>query len=253
VSGTRETSRRLGVPEVVVDDAPALAEMLAADFLTEGNRAVARHGFFSVALPGGSVATNFFPRLAHVSFDWSRTDFFWADERAVPPRDAESNYGQACSLWLEPAKVPAERIHRMPADDPDTVQAAAIYAAELQRIAGTSPRLDFVLLGVGPDGHVASLFPRHPVLEDARNLVAVVENAPKPPRRRMTLTMGVLAAGERVVVVALGRTKAAAIREALTRPESELPVARALRRAARAFILLDPEAASLIEENAFRN
>jgi 6-phosphogluconolactonase len=252
VSDAPETHQRIGVPEVVVDAAASLAERLASDFLAEGNRAVARHNFFSVALPGGSIATNFFPRLARVPFDWSRTELFWADERAVPPRDPESNYGQACSLWLAPAKVPAERIHRMPANDPDIAQAAATYAAELQRIAGTSPRLDLVLLGVGPDGHVASLFPGHPVLEDARNLVAVVHNAPKPPGRRMTLTMRVLAAGERVVVVALGTTKAAAIREVLARPESELPVARVVRRAARALILLDPDAASLIDENAFR-
>ena len=99
--------------ETVVDKADSLAEALAGRFETAARHALATRGRFTVALPGGSVATLFFPRLARASVDWSRTDFFWGDERAVPPTDPDSNYAVARSLWLDPAGVPTGRIHRM--------------------------------------------------------------------------------------------------------------------------------------------
>jgi 6-phosphogluconolactonase len=232
--------------ETVVDKAEPLGEALAGRFEQAARQAIGAGRAFTVALPGGSVATTFFPRLARVSMDWSRIDFFWGDERAVPPSDPESNLGVARRLWLEPAGVPAERVHRMRADAPDPREAAADYAAELERVAGSPPRLDFALLGVGPDGHVCSLFRGHPVLAERHRWVAVVEDSPKPPPRRLTLTLPVLAAAEQVVVVALGRGKAAIVREAIEDPDSALPVALVARQARRALFLLDPDAASAL-------
>jgi 6-phosphogluconolactonase len=232
--------------ETLVDKASSLAEALAGRFEEAGRRAIAARGSFAVALPGGSVATTFFPRLARVPMDWSRTDFFWGDERAVPPSDPESNYAVARALWLEPAGVPAERVHRMAGEAADPARAAADYAAELERQAGSPPRLDMVLLGVGSDGHVCSLFAGHPLLAETRRWVAVVEDSPKPPPRRLTLTLPVLAAAEQVVIVALGRGKAAVIRDAVEDARSPLPVAIAARQARRAVLLLDPDAASAL-------
>ena len=232
--------------ETLVDKAELLASTLAGRFKTEGLHAVAARGRFTVALPGGSVATSFFPRLARVPFDWSKADFFWGDERAVPPDHPDSNYAVARRLWLEPAGVPASRVHRMKAESPDLAQAAADYAAELEGAAGSPPRLDLVLLGVGPDGHVCSLFAGHPVLAVHDRTVAVVEDSPKPPPRRLTLTLPVVVGAELVVVVALGRGKAEIIRSAIEDPASALPVALVARQARRATFLLDPEAASLL-------
>jgi 6-phosphogluconolactonase len=234
------------LPEIIVNDAASLAETLAALLGSDGQRAFRARGRFAVALPGGSVAQAFFPRLARVPLDWSRVDFFWGDERAVPPSDAASNYRLARDLWLEPACVPPERVHRMEAEARDPERAATAYADELVRVLGTPPRLDFVLLGVGPDGHVCSLFPGHPLLGEERRWVASIADAPKPPPHRLSLTLPTLAAAEHVVVAALGGAKAEILRDALEQPDSLLPVALVTRRARRAVFLMDADAARLI-------
>lgn len=231
-------------PETLIADPTTLSHALASDFEAEGKRALAARGQFTIALPGGSVASAFFPRLALLSFDWTRTEFFWADERAVPSSDPESNYEMARSLWLGPARVPPARTHRMPAERTDLESAARAYADDLRRIAGDPPCLDFVLLGVGADGHVASLFPGHPMLSNERDLVAAVVDAPKPPPQRLTLTLPVLTGARRVVVAALGTSKAGAIHHALEQRESMLPVASVLRRSTRPRLLIDDEAAA---------
>jgi 6-phosphogluconolactonase len=235
-------------PEIFVADAHVLAERFVTDFTTEGQRALASHRVFSIALPGGSVATTFFPTLARARFEWSRTEIFWADERIVPLSDPESNYGVALSLLLRPVGIPVERIHRMPVEDSDVDKAAAAYSTELLRVTGNPPRLDFVLLGVGPDGHVASLFPQDRALYEQRP-VAIVEGAPKEPRRRMTLTMPVLRGADRIVVAAFGESKRQALGAALSQPDSAMPLAMVMREKARVLLLLDPEAASGIRLN----
>jgi 6-phosphogluconolactonase len=232
------------LPEIVIRDSAGLAESLAVLLTREAESALAARASFSVALSGGSVATSFFPRLARLPVDWSRTDFFWCDERAVPPTDPESNYAAARVLWLEPAGVPAARVHRMPADAPDLATAARGYERELVRALGETPRLDLVLLGVGPDGHVASLFPGHRTLGEEQRLVLAVEDSPKPPPRRLTLSLPPLTAARLVVVAALGAAKAEVVQEALEDARSVLPLALVLRGAARSAVLLDADAAA---------
>jgi len=232
------------LPEIIVDMIPNLAERLAARIEDAGSKALSARGRFALALPGGSVARTFFPRLARGSFDWSRADFFWGDERAVPANDPESNYGLARSLWLDLTKVDAGRVHRMAADAADPEHAAALYADDLTRVLGHPPRLDVMLLGVGSDGHVCSLFPGHSLLCEDVRWVAVEEAAPTPPLRRLTLTLPTLAAAELIVVAAVGRTKGQVVRDALRESNSRLPLALALRHARSAVVFLDPEAAS---------
>jgi 6-phosphogluconolactonase len=230
-------------PEVIVDTAPQLAERLAERFAAEAADAITARGSFSFALTGGSLGPAFFPRLARVPLDWSRTDVFWGDERAVPPTSPDSNYRLARELWLEPAAVPAARVHRMEGEAGDLAAAAAAYAIELEQILGSPPRLDIALLGEGPDGHVCSLFPGHPLLREDRRWAAALEDAPKPPPGRLTLTLPTLAAARLVVVVALGAAKAPAVREALERAGSELPLSLVTARAGRVLFLLDRAAA----------
>jgi 6-phosphogluconolactonase len=235
------------VPEIVTDGGDGLARWLADALSLAASRALAERDTFSIALPGGSVATRCFPRLARLPIDWSRTHFFWVDERAVPPADPESNFGLADRLWLTPAAVPESSLHRMPAEAEDPPAAANIYAAELVRLLGERPTLDVCLLGMGPDGHVASLFPGHGLLDERDRLVAAVTDSPKPPSRRMTLTLPVLQRARHVIVAAFGSSKAEALSEALSHPDSPLPVAQVLHAAARATVLADREAAARIK------
>jgi 6-phosphogluconolactonase len=232
-------------PEILIGDKMLLEEVLAFEVEAEGRRALEARGRFTIALPGGSIASNFFPRLARVPLEWSGVDFFWVDERAVPPTDKESNYASAYSLWLKPAGVPAGRLHRMRAEEPDLQLAARAYSDELTQITGTPPQLDFVLLGVGPDGHIASLFPGPSPTHDEQRLVEVVEHSPKPPPRRLTLTLRVLSHAKRVLIVALGESKAAAIRDGLD-SSSDRPLGALVRRSTHVRLLLDNAAASLL-------
>ncbi len=197
-----------------------------------------------MAIPGGSVATTFFPALSKIGVDWSRTDFFWTDERAVAPEDAESNYALALKLWLTPARVPPSRIHRLRGEERDLEAAARTAAEELVEVAGDPPQLDLALVGVGEDGHVASIFPGH---EIPQGLVAPVYDAPKPPSRRLTLTLSVLANAGRVIIAALGPSKAAVVRDALELNDRATPLAALLGRSPAPLVLLDREAAILLK------
>lgn len=225
--------------EVVICQSQELVAILARQVEAEVRAALAARNACSVALTGGSLAQAAYPVLVRVPLDWSRVDFFQGDERAVPPAHADSNYRAARELWFEPAGVPEPRVHRMRGEAADLEAAARDYSAELVRVLGTPPRLDLALLGVGPDGHVCSLFPGHPLLAEEGRWVAAIEDSPKPPPHRLTLTLPALAACRLVVVAALGKEKTPVMREALERPGSALPVAQVLRRAPRALVLVE--------------
>jgi 6-phosphogluconolactonase len=250
---------------VEVGDLPELQRTFAKEFVTQAAAAIMRHGKFIVGLPGGSVASAFFPMLSELDVDWTRVELFWIDERAVPPDHRDSNYGLASRLLLLPARVPPARIHRMHGELPELDQAARRAADELRSIAGDPPRLDLALAGVGEDGHVASIFPRlpadlstglpaeaHRAKVEARSAkangqhyppaVIAVYDSPKPPSRRLTLTLPVLASAIMVVVAAFGRSKAAVMRDALANRGDATPIAGLLHAASSSLVLLDREA-----------
>ena len=231
--------------EVVVDGRDALAAVAASRFEVTARSAIATRGRFTCALPGGSVAEAFFPRLAAAAIDWSRVEFFWGDERAVSPDDPESNYALARSLWLDRIRAEPARVHRIRGEDPDLDAAASAYGRELLETTGGRP-IDFVLLGMGPDGHVCSLFPGHPILRESSRPVVAVYDSPKPPPRRITLTLVPLAGAPLVCVGAFGSEKAAPAAAAIDDQRSALPVALAARGAARALFLLDADAAARV-------
>jgi 6-phosphogluconolactonase len=233
-------------PDVLVAPVKQLLDRLAADISVEAAHARSRRGFFAMALPGGSVGVHGFPVLATVLFDWDVTHIFWADERAVPPSSPDSNFGLADSLWLRKSGAGLSSIHPMYVGSPDLKAAAQAYGDELVRVLGKAPRLDVVVLGVGPDGHVASLFPGHAALSEEHQLAVPVVDAPKPPPRRLTLTLPMLTSAERVIVMALGESKAAVMQEALENKDSSLPVSLVLRRASRPLVLLDEDAGSRV-------
>jgi 6-phosphogluconolactonase len=245
----REERRPSGV-EIVVEAPGELARRFVAD-LDREIRAAAAATAFTLALPGGSVAERFLPVLAAAAVDWSRVALLWADERAVPPESPESNYGLARRLLLEPAGVATARVHRMPADARDLARAAAEYADILASLAGEPPALAYVLLGVGEDGHVASLFPGAPAPDvEPTETVGWTTRAPKPPSRRMTLTFATLARARRVAVAAFGESKARAVASALD--GADTPLGQLLRVTARPVLFLDPEAAPVGADEAPR-
>jgi 6-phosphogluconolactonase len=235
-------------PDIVIDARERLAAECARRFEALAQDAIAARGRFACALPGGSVAEVCFPALAASAVDWPRAHVFWGDERAVPAEDSRSNYGYAWRTWLRHLAIPPAQIHRMPADGPDLDRAAAAYDADLQRTLGTPPRLDLVLLGVGPDGHVCSLFPGHSALDERARHATAVHDAPKPPARRLTLTLPALGAARALIVGAFGREKAAVVRDAIETSDSPLPVALATRDDERVTWLLDPDAARLLTD-----
>lgn len=229
-------------PNVVVAPLSSLLDRLVAEVFDASERASLQRGLFAIALPGGSVGVHGFPALAAVRFDWTMTHVFWVDERAVPASSPDSNYALAQKLWLGPRAARPSSIHPMRADHGDLDAAAGAYDAELTSVLGDSPRLDLVLLGVGEDGHVASLFPEHAALSEQRRRVLPIADAPKPPPHRLTMTLPLLVDAERVVLMALGRSKASVMREALRKDDSSLPVSRVLQRARRSLVLLDRDA-----------
>lgn len=184
----------------------------------------------SCALSGGATALIFLGALKNANVDWSRITLFWADERAVPADDPESNYGVAQRMLLAPLGARAPRAFRMPADQPVLTTAAMKYdttlAAELK-----SSGLDLALLGVGEDGHICSLFPGHRALMADDMRVVAVDDAPKPPPRRLTLSLPFVLRTRKIWLIAIGPRKLPVLQAALSRTRRVTPVDLLLQQA----------------------
>ncbi|MGW5350424.1 6-phosphogluconolactonase [Streptomyces sp. NPDC004031] len=233
-----------------------MAEAVAARLVTRIVDAQAARGTASVVLTGGRNGNALLAALAQSpardAVDWARLDVWWGDERFLPDGDPERNVTQAAVL-LDAVPLDPARVHPMaPSDGPygsDLEAAAGAYAAELAAAAGPEshtrvPAFDVLMLGVGPDTHVASLFPEHPaVREDVRTVVGV-HGSPKPPPLRISLTLPAIRAAQEVWLLAAGADKAEAVALALSEPgESQAP-ASAARGLTSTLWLLDTEAAA---------
>ncbi len=245
-------------PVVVVHhDADVLAQAVAARLVTRIADVQAARETASVVLTGGRIGTATLAAIAaspaHAAVDWARLDVWWGDERFLPSGHEERNETQARAALLDTMPVDPARVHPMPAadgrlaDDPEA--AARHYAAELAEAARPEdhadvPGFDVVLLGVGPDGHVASLFPDQPALYEEEQTVVAVRGAPKPPPIRLSLTLPALKAASEVWFVVAGDDKAAAVRMALSGAgQVQVPAAGAKGRQ-RTLWLLDRAAAA---------
>ncbi len=215
-------------PTVLVHrDPELLARAAAARLVTRLVDAQAARGRASLVLTGGGVGTGALAALAATpardAVDWAQVEVWWSDERFLPGGHPDRNETAARAALLDHVGVDPARVHPMPASDgPDgaDVDAAAHRYADLLRAAsqpedhGAVPRFDILLLGMGADGHVASLFPEHAATYDERSVVAV-RGAPKPPPTRLSLTLPALCAAEEVWLLVAGAEKAAAVRLAL--------------------------------------
>jgi 6-phosphogluconolactonase len=212
-----------------------LARAAAADVLSELRASGPVRGNFGLALSGGRIAGTFYSALASqvvaTSTFLKRLHFFWSDERCVPPDHPESNFRLAHELLLSPLKIPDRCIHRIRGEEPPESAARAAEAELVLFVPRNNqgqPVLDLVLLGMGEDGHVASLFPEES--EDATRDPAAFRcvTAVKPPPLRITMGYPAIAAARQVWVLASGEGKARALRESL-RPDGRTPLARVLK------------------------
>jgi 6-phosphogluconolactonase len=217
-----------------------VAEQVAAELAKYARTAAGAR--ISLAVPGGSVADVVFPFFAALAIDWSRVDITWVDERVVPPDHHDSNVYAAKRLWLNRLDPSARLI--VPPYSPDADRMAGEWQTLLVEALGAPPRLDIVILGAGPDGHVASIFPNHPSLDRDDLWAAGVHDAPKPPPERVTLTPATLARANELWVVAFGSAKAAIVRDARDDPRSTLPLARVVNSGPLVRWFLDTAAAA---------
>ncbi len=202
----------MGVRQIFVfDDISSLEEAAAREIVRTVRNAVSRRGVCHVALAGGATPRGVYARLSEEPhrgrIDWSKTRLFWGDERCVPPDEAESNYRIAHEALLSKVPLNEGSVHRIPVElGPE--RAAAAYEEKIRAVVGgAAPRFDLILLGMGADGHTASLFPNTPALRQEPRLVAPTV-APKPPRRRVTLTLRAINAARKVLFLVAGGEKA---------------------------------------------
>ena len=244
-SGSVMTVSDLPTPEIVqLGDADEVAETLATRLLTRLTELQAGGGTPQLCLTGGRIATKAYGRLVAdgpgSAVDWSRVDLWWGDERFVAADDDDRNAKGTLKLLRGPLALPDERVHEMAASDGDADldAAAAAYADELG-----STSFDICLLGLGPDGHVASLFPDH-LSSSAPGEVIAVRNSPKPPPDRISLTLAVINRSAEVWFLVSGEDKAEAAAQSLAGAGAD-PVPGALAHGTtRTVWLLDAAAAS---------
>jgi 6-phosphogluconolactonase len=246
-------------PEVRVCNTPQELFHLAADEVVRvATQAIAARGRFTIALSGGSTPRSLFTLLASSArdFPWDRTYFFWGDERHVPPDNPDSNYRMANETLLSKVPVPAGNVHRVLAENPDAAAAALDYEQTLHSFfqlddARPFPSFDLVLLGMGPDGHTASLFPGTSALAEKSRLV-VANHLEQLHTDRITMTYPVLNAANCVLFLVSGADKAPALKEVLegTGTVEKYPSKGVRPEVGRVVWLADQAAASLLQHTA---
>ena len=250
----------MSTPEVFVyASGDLLASAAAARTVTRLADAIAARGHAHLVLTGGGIGTKVLAAIAaspaRDAVDWRSVDFWWGDERFEVTGDPERNETGARAALLDPLGADPARVHAMAGpdgpdgDDPDA--AAARYAAELAAAGDGQPvpSFDVLMLGIGPEGHVASIFPESPAAHAAGSVVAV-RNSPKPPPTRISLTFSAIQAAREVWILASGAEKAGAVGEALSGvSQDKLPAAGARGRD-RTLFLLDQAAAAQLPPSA---
>ncbi len=227
-------------------DAEAVSRRAASVIARRLQSARREHGVAHLALSGGTTPARTYELLAGELTSWDGIEVWFADERCVGPQDEQSNFKLAKETLLESAEIPPERVHRMEGElGPE--EGARRYAQALDEHVrsrdGDLPVLDAIVLGIGPDGHVASLFPGSPTLDAGEQALCLpVHNSPKPPPERITLSLAVLRAAQRCVLLATNLEKSDAIAAMLGEPSKHVPAS--LLRRGRLSVIVDDAAAS---------
>ena len=212
----------------ILPDSERLIEAAAEHFVVTARSAIAKRGVFYVALAGGSTPKGLYQKLATSPYveqvDWARVQIFFGDERCVPASHDDSNFKMARLAMLDHLPIPSENVHRMPTESGDAAEVASRYLHTLEQVMQGQP-FDLVLLGLGPDGHIASLFPDTPALDviDTLTTSLFVE---KFQSWRVTLTYPVINSARQVIVFIAGEAKADIVRDITSEAVSGLPVQR---------------------------
>jgi len=243
------------VPDIRIHrDSQAWAEA-AAEFVSEvGKDAVRTNGRFLIALSGGTTPETLYRALTSPAFadrfDWSRTTFFFSDERCVPLDDPRSNYALAKKSLFTPLNIMPSQVYRMAGESSDPQAAAFEYEQQLRLATKTSssnqPSLDLVLLGLGEDGHTASLFPGATILRDHQRVIAATQSQKDPPNR-LTMTLAAINRASVILFLVTGIGKAGVVRAILdprTEAERQLPAALVSPEEGRLIWFLDRAAAA---------
>jgi 6-phosphogluconolactonase len=237
----------------VAATAADLFHAAAEEFSRVGRQAIGAQGRFAVALSGGSTPRSLYSLLAssYADFPWARTYFFFGDERHVPPTDPESNYRMVNESLLSKVAIPAQNVFRVKGENPDAAAAAADYEAQLRKFfelkPNQFPRFDLIFLGLGPDGHTASLFPDSEGLNETTKLV-IANRVEKFKTNRISFTFPVLNNAGEVIFLASGSDKAEMVRQVLEgKPTPPLPAQQVQPTNGRLLWMLDEAAAAKLK------
>jgi 6-phosphogluconolactonase len=211
------------VSVVVSRDTESAYSLAAQTIVDAAKQAVESHSKFTIALSGGSTPKKLYELLASpdwaVKFPWNKTEFFWGDERYVPPTDPNSNFHMTQQAMLDRVKAPTANVHRVRTEETEPGHAAELYEEAIRRAvpAGADglPQFDLMLLGLGTNGHTASLFPYQPALHEKAKIV-VSEYIDEVKMTRVTMSAPLINAARQIVFVALGGDKATVVRDVVT-------------------------------------
>jgi len=222
----------------------ALFDHAAARVASDAAEAIRARGRFFVALAGGATPIPLYERLAHAeAIDWTAVDIFFSDERCVPADDPASSFGAAKASLLDRVSVPYGQVHRIEGER-DPIGAADDYEVRVRETLGDGGRFDLVLLGLGVDGHTASLFPRHQALTETDRWVLPV-HVSADPAWRVTMTLVPINAARNVLFLAVSTAKAHAVRALAER--APIPASHVRPTDGECALLVDAEAATLLE------
>jgi 6-phosphogluconolactonase len=238
---------------IVLNDAHELYVRAAEETAHIAGESICTHGEFTLCLSGGSTPAATYDLLAtrfHLSVDWKEVQFYWGDERCVPPDHPESNYAMANRTMLSKLALRPDQVHRMRGEDPPP-KAATAYEDELRKQFGTGdgefPRFDLIMLGLGDNRHTASLFPGDPAIHETQRMVVAVE-VDAEPSKRLSFTPPVINNALRVMFLVAGQGKAAAVKDVLegSRDPDNFPAQIVAPHKGEVIWLLDKAAASLL-------
>jgi 6-phosphogluconolactonase len=235
----------------VFDDNEGVADFAVTKWIEISSQAIVDKGYFSAALSGGKTPVEFYKRLAASKdiLSWDRTHLFLADERFVPPSHNESNYGLIKEHLLRHVSILDENVHRIQTEGITVEKSARRYEEDIRRffrIEGRSvPQFDLIMLGIGEDGHTASLFPGKSSLQE-RTRLAIPVAAEKFPGERITLTLRVINNASKIIFLVSGRDKAKVLKEIVEDKKSSLPVSHVHLKQGMVYFMIDQPAASLL-------
>lgn len=229
-------------------DREATLTFCAEHFVNCAKEAVKKHHFFSVALSGGSTPKTLYQKITHPPYsseiDWEKCFLFWSDERCVPPTDPKSNFWMAMEAGFHSVSIPKQQIFRMKGEG-TPLENARSYEQTIHAVLKERP-FDLVMLGVGKDGHTASLFPHSDALREEKKWV-VATKAPTSPKNRITLTFPCMNRAVNTVVYALGEEKAPIVKKVLSSlPDPSLPASFVGKKENKALWILDSGSFKLV-------